>query len=116
MRSVKCLFTLFGALVAAQEFPATPEGLEVVSSKLFKGAEISYKEVTKFSVSVDLECLANLYSNRHLFVRPPKAFVLIAATCRYPRLSSPTFEIGTMIKLLISSSGTSVRYYVENYP
>lgn len=116
MRSTKSLFTLFGALVAAQKFPATPEGLEIVSSKLFKGAEISYKEVTKFSVSVDLECLANLYSNRHLYVRPQKVFVLIAATCRCRRLSSLTFEIGMMIKLLISSSGTSVRYNVEIYP
>ncbi|KAM0242208.1 hypothetical protein ACHAP5_007295 [Fusarium lateritium] len=46
MRSTKNFFALFGALVTAQDFPSTPEGLEVVSSKLFKGAEISYKETS----------------------------------------------------------------------
>jgi hypothetical protein len=109
MRSIKRFLPLFGALVAAQEFPATPEGLEVVSSKLFKGAEISYKEVIECLFSSGLECLTNLYSNRHLYVRLLKAFVLIAATCPCPRLSSRTSKIGTMTKLLISSSGTSVR-------
>ncbi|KAF4997261.1 hypothetical protein FGRMN_3996 [Fusarium graminum] len=46
MRSFKPFVALFGVLGAAQEFPATPEGLQIFSSKLFEGAEISYKETS----------------------------------------------------------------------
>lgn len=45
MRFIKRVGPLFGALAVAQQFPSAPKGLEVVSSQLFKGAEISYKEV-----------------------------------------------------------------------
>jgi hypothetical protein len=45
MRLPKSLGLAFGSLVAAQEWVAAPKGLEVVSSKLFNGAEISYKKV-----------------------------------------------------------------------
>ncbi|KAF4444415.1 hypothetical protein F53441_11140 [Fusarium austroafricanum] len=40
------LFALFGALVAAQQFVPPPTGLNVVKSKLFNGAEISYKKTS----------------------------------------------------------------------
>ncbi|KAF4481653.1 Carboxypeptidase S1 like A [Fusarium agapanthi] len=43
MRLSKSLGLAFVSLVAAQEWVAAPKGLEVVSSKLFNGAEISYK-------------------------------------------------------------------------
>ncbi|KAM5351004.1 hypothetical protein ACJ41O_003727 [Fusarium nematophilum] len=43
MRALSILPSL-GALVAAQEFVPTPRDLELVPSKLFKGAEISYKK------------------------------------------------------------------------
>jgi carboxypeptidase C (cathepsin A) len=46
MRFIKRLSPLFGALAVAQKFPSAPKGLEVVSSQLFKGAEISYKETS----------------------------------------------------------------------
>ncbi|KAF6527310.1 hypothetical protein HZS61_010354 [Fusarium oxysporum f. sp. conglutinans] len=46
MRLSKSLGLAFGSLVAAQEWVAAPKGLEVVSSKLFNGAEISYKKTS----------------------------------------------------------------------
>ncbi|KAM0546446.1 hypothetical protein ACHAPJ_010913 [Fusarium lateritium] len=46
MRLLQSVSPLFAALAVAQEFPPAPKGLEVVSSKLFKGAEISYKETS----------------------------------------------------------------------
>lgn len=45
MRLSKSIGLAFVSLVAAQEWVAAPKGLEVVSSKLFNGAEISYKKV-----------------------------------------------------------------------
>jgi len=45
MRLSKSLGLAFVSLVAAQEWVAAPKGLQVVSSKLFNGAEISYKKV-----------------------------------------------------------------------
>ncbi len=45
MRLSKSFGLAFVSLVAAQEWVAAPKGLEVVSSKLFNGAEISYKKV-----------------------------------------------------------------------
>lgn len=49
MKLSKNLGLAFVSLVAAQEWVAAPKGLEVVSSKLFNGAEISYKKVKKAS-------------------------------------------------------------------
>ncbi|KAF4982849.1 hypothetical protein FZEAL_1599 [Fusarium zealandicum] len=46
MRSPIALSFPLGALVAAQAFVPTPKGLDVLSSKLFRGAEISYKKTS----------------------------------------------------------------------
>ncbi|KAF5661628.1 carboxypeptidase S1 like A [Fusarium circinatum] len=46
MRLSKSLGLAFVSLVAAQEWVAAPKGLQVVSSKLFNGAEISYKKTS----------------------------------------------------------------------
>ncbi|KAF9770032.1 hypothetical protein IL306_012477, partial [Fusarium sp. DS 682] len=46
MRLLEGFVLIFGSLVAAQEWVAAPKGLEVVSSKLFNGAEISYKRTS----------------------------------------------------------------------
>ncbi|KAF5021313.1 hypothetical protein F66182_6711 [Fusarium sp. NRRL 66182] len=46
MKFVKSINPLLGVLAASGGYPTSPKGLEVVSSKLFKGAEITYKETS----------------------------------------------------------------------
>jgi hypothetical protein len=45
MKPLSTIFLSLGTLTAAQQFVPPPQGLEVLQSKLFQGAEISYKKV-----------------------------------------------------------------------
>lgn len=45
MRLVLTLSLLASSLCTAQSFVRAPQGIETVQSKLFEGAEISYKKV-----------------------------------------------------------------------
>ncbi|KAI1047753.1 hypothetical protein LB505_006446 [Fusarium chuoi] len=54
MRLSKSIGLAFVSLVAAQEWVAAPKGLEVVSSKLFNGAEISGSKQSLHSPNINL--------------------------------------------------------------
>lgn len=45
MALLSTLVLSLGALATAQQFVTPPQGLQVLQSKLFEGAEISYKKV-----------------------------------------------------------------------